>query len=147
MRREQNQGSSRSTTSSAATGWQTPYFKYLTLKKLPEDNKEATRIQRKSAKFVLVGEQLYHRGYSSPLQKCVIEDEASEVLKEIHEGIYRSHIRSATQTRLFLAQHERRCKKISEQMQELSRARVHSETLVRVHYIRRLSHPIRSMRN
>lgn len=38
-------------------------------------------------RYTLLGNSLYKRGFSSPLQKCVNEDDAEYAVREVHEGI------------------------------------------------------------
>lgn len=69
-----------------------------------EDSKEPTQIRRRSAKFLLIGDKMYRRSYSSPLQKCVAQDDAEPILVEVYEGICGSYIRSGSLTRILLRQ-------------------------------------------
>jgi len=45
----------------------------------------------KSSRFILVGSELYRRGYTRPLLKCNTNEEARYVLKELHQGICGLH--------------------------------------------------------
>lgn len=85
-----------------STAWRLPYWKYLAEGKLPEDKRMADKIRRQSAKFVIIGTNLYRWGYSSPLQKCVGEEDAEEILMEVHEGLCASHIKSKVLTNVVL---------------------------------------------
>ena len=58
---------------------------------LPQDANEAKKIKKMAAKFTVLNDILYKRGFSMPYLKCVDEDEAKYILKEIHEGIYGDH--------------------------------------------------------
>ena len=40
---------------------------------------------------MILNDTLYKRGFSMPYLRCVNEEEAKYVLKEIHEGIYGDH--------------------------------------------------------
>lgn len=46
---------------------------------------------RKVSRYVLVGEDLYRRGYSTPLLKCLPAFESDYVLNELHNGICGFH--------------------------------------------------------
>jgi len=46
------------------------------------------------ARYTLIGGQLYRRGHTEPLLKCLKNFEAEYVLREIHEGVYGNHSRS-----------------------------------------------------
>ena len=43
-------------------------------------------IAKKASRFVLVGDDLYKRGFSTLLLKCVSKAEAEYILKELHHG-------------------------------------------------------------
>ncbi|XP_024027819.1 uncharacterized protein LOC112093492 [Morus notabilis] len=68
-------------------GWMTPLIQYLTDAKLPNDKGEARRIRYRANRYLLYDGLLYRRGYSTPLQRCLNDSEAQEVLREIHEGV------------------------------------------------------------
>ena len=54
----------------------TPYLNYLLHDKLPEDRAEAERIAWRSRRYVVVGgEELYHRGTSGILMRCISEED------------------------------------------------------------------------
>ncbi|XP_014522940.1 uncharacterized protein LOC106779360 [Vigna radiata var. radiata] len=42
---------------------------------------------KKISRYCLIGEDLYRRGYLTPIMKCLSMDEASYVLRELHHGI------------------------------------------------------------
>lgn len=44
------------------------------------------------ARFVIVGEELYRRGYAAPMMKCLAPEEADYVMRKLHEGICRWHM-------------------------------------------------------
>nr|KYP47343.1 Retrotransposable element Tf2 [Cajanus cajan] len=67
--------------------WIGPYIAYLTQGELPEDKRE-----RKSARFVVINERLYRRGFSSPLLRCLTTSQAQRVMDEVHSGMCGSHI-------------------------------------------------------
>jgi len=41
---------------------------------------------KKASHFVLVGDDLYKRGFATPLLKCVSKAEVEYILKELHHG-------------------------------------------------------------
>ena len=56
--------------------WTTPYLNYLLHDELPEDLAEAERIARRSRRYVVVGgEELYHKGTSGILMRCISEED------------------------------------------------------------------------
>ena len=71
--------------------WMTPIVGYLKEGKLPQGKNEARKLRIKSAKYVLMDEVLYKRGFSQPYLRCLAPDEANYVLREVHEGAYENH--------------------------------------------------------
>ena len=71
--------------------WMTPIVGYLKEGKLPQGKDEARKLRIKSAKYVLMDEVLYKRGFSQPYLRCLAPDEASYVLREVHEGACGNH--------------------------------------------------------
>ena len=45
----------------------------------------------KAARYTMIGDDLYKRGYGQPLLKCVTPEQAQYVIKELHEGICGYH--------------------------------------------------------
>ncbi|XP_014496659.1 uncharacterized protein LOC106758229 [Vigna radiata var. radiata] len=46
---------------------------------------------RKIARFVVIGDDLYKRGFSTPLLKCLSKEEAQYVMDELHNGVCGFH--------------------------------------------------------
>ena len=44
-----------------------------------------------TARFTVLNDTLYKRGFSVPYLKCIDKDEAEYILEEIHKGICRDH--------------------------------------------------------
>jgi hypothetical protein len=59
----------------------------------PSDVNEAKRLKHRSRDFVLVRDQLYKKGISQPMLKCVTETEGIQILREVHSGTCGSHSR------------------------------------------------------
>ena len=57
----------------------------------PKDKTEARKIQIKIARFVIINNVLYRRGYLLPYLRCASLEEADYVLREIYEGTYGNH--------------------------------------------------------
>ena len=53
---------------------------------LPDDKEEARKLRVRAAKFVLMDEVLYKRGFSQPYLRCLNLDKSFYVLRDIHEG-------------------------------------------------------------
>ena len=71
--------------------WMTPIISYLKDGTLPEGKDEARKLRVRSAKYVLLNDALYKRGFSQPYLRCLSPDEANYVLREVHEGACRNH--------------------------------------------------------
>ncbi|XP_075655257.1 uncharacterized protein LOC142625500 [Castanea sativa] len=72
-------------------GWMAPIVSYLQDGHLPRDSVEARKIKARAARFTILNDTLYKRGFSLPYLKCIDEEEAKYVLHEIHEGICGDH--------------------------------------------------------
>ena len=59
---------------------------------LPLDNEEAKKIKKRAARFTILYDTLYKRGFFMPYLKCVDEDEVKYIMREIHEGICGDYI-------------------------------------------------------
>ena len=58
---------------------------------LPQNTEEAKKVKKRAAKFTILNDTLYKRGFSMPYLKCVDEEEAQYILAEIHQGICGDH--------------------------------------------------------
>ena len=67
----------------------TPIISYLKDGSLSEGKDEARRFRVRSARYVLLNDVLYKRGFSQPY--LLSPDEANYVLREIHEGACGNH--------------------------------------------------------
>jgi len=79
-----------------ADNWATPYIQYLQTGN-PPPNADKTWIT-KVARYTMIGDDLYKRGYDQPLLKCVTAEQAQYIIKELHEGICSYHSSSHTMT-------------------------------------------------
>ena len=75
--------------------WMTPVIQYLKGEVLPEDERKAKLLRFKVAHYTLYDDQLYKRGFSTPLLKCVDLEKGNYILQEIHEGICDNHARGS----------------------------------------------------
>ncbi|XP_022895251.1 uncharacterized protein LOC111409432 [Olea europaea var. sylvestris] len=71
--------------------WMQPIIAYLKEQTLPASRDEARKLRRRAAHFFLQEDTLYKRGFASPLLRCVGGEEATYILREIHEGICENH--------------------------------------------------------
>ena len=72
--------------------WMAPIISYLKDGTLPERKDEARKLRVQSAKYVLLNDALYKRGFSQPYLRCLSPDEANYMLREVHEGAYGNHL-------------------------------------------------------
>ena len=72
--------------------WTTPLVSTLKNGVLP-DRKEAVRkLKIQAARFILIKDVLYKRGFSCPYLRCLGLEEEDYVMKEVHEGICGNHL-------------------------------------------------------
>ena len=65
---------------------------YIILERqLPKEKDKARKLRVRSARYVLMDEVLYKRGFSQPYLRCLAPDEANYVLREVHEGACGNH--------------------------------------------------------
>ena len=71
--------------------WMTPIILYLKDERLPEEKEKARKLRVRSARYVLMDEVLYRRGFSQPYLRCLAPNEVNYVLREVHEGACGNH--------------------------------------------------------
>ncbi|XP_068475223.1 uncharacterized protein [Phaseolus vulgaris] len=69
--------------------WMTPIIQYLTDGVCDPHLEKTMKLQ--AARYVLIGQDLYRRGYSRPLLKCLGPEQVTYVMTELHEGICGTH--------------------------------------------------------
>jgi hypothetical protein len=74
-----------------AEDWRAPITLYLEGHYHPSDRNEAKRLKHRSRDFTMVEGQLYKKGISQPMMKCITEIEGLEILREVHGGTCGSH--------------------------------------------------------
>ena len=72
--------------------WMAPVIQYLKDSILPEDKRKARLLRLKVARYMLYDDQLYKKGFLTPLLKCVNLEKENYILQEIHEGICGNHV-------------------------------------------------------
>ncbi|XP_050259164.1 uncharacterized protein LOC126704182 [Quercus robur] len=75
----------------SANSWMTPIMSFLQDGHLPQNTKEAKKIKKRAARFMILNDALYKRGFSMPYLKCVDEEEVRYILEEIHGGVCGDH--------------------------------------------------------
>ena len=76
--------------------WMDPIWDCLEEETLPSDPKEASKLRARSVRFTIHRGTLYKRGFSTPILKCVGNEDANYILSEVHEGICGNHIGDRT---------------------------------------------------
>ncbi|KAH9768928.1 Ribonuclease H [Citrus sinensis] len=76
---------------SAGESWMDPICAYVRDGVLPEDKRQARKLKCRAARYTLLDGVLYRRGFTLPLLRCLDNEEANYVLREIHEGICGNH--------------------------------------------------------
>ena len=69
----------------------TPIMSFLQDGQLPQNTEEAKKVKKRAARFTILNDALYKRGFSMPYLKCVDEEEARYILEEIHGGVCGDH--------------------------------------------------------
>ena len=73
------------------SNWTTPTASYLKNGVLPDGKEAARKLKVQAARFVLIKDVLYKKGFSRPYLRCLGTEEADYVMREVHEGIYGNH--------------------------------------------------------
>ena len=71
--------------------WIDPIIHYISTGELLNERDKDHKIQVQSARFSLIGGQLFKRSLSSPYLKCLTPEQGQYVLAELHEGICGNH--------------------------------------------------------
>jgi hypothetical protein len=71
--------------------WRAPITLFLQGYYQPSDINEAKRLKHRSRDFALIEGQLYKKGVSQPMLKCVTETEGVQILRDVHSGTCGSH--------------------------------------------------------
>ena len=58
-----------------ASNWMTPIMAFIQGGHLPQDSTEAKKVRKRAARFTILNDTLYKRGFSMPYLKCVDEEE------------------------------------------------------------------------
>ncbi|XP_029150774.1 uncharacterized protein [Arachis hypogaea] len=83
----------------SSPSWMDPIMNFLELGKLPDDEKAAKALRREAARYTIIQWQLFRKGLSQPLLKCLHPDQTDYVLREVHEGCCGHHIGGKTLAR------------------------------------------------
>ncbi|XP_057734574.1 uncharacterized protein LOC130950023 [Arachis stenosperma] len=72
--------------------WLDPIVDFLESSKLPDDEKAAKALRRKATKYATIQGQLFKKGLSQPLLKCLHPEQMDYVLRKVHEKCCGHHI-------------------------------------------------------
>ncbi|XP_057744562.1 uncharacterized protein LOC130962356 [Arachis stenosperma] len=72
--------------------WRRPFLEYICTGTIPKDEPHPQQFRRKASFYTRVSGELYRRGFSQPLLRCLNQDQAQEVMNEVHEGVCGNHI-------------------------------------------------------
>ena len=68
-----------------------PLVKYLKNGVLPTNKNEARSIRFRTARYIIYDDKLYKHELLAPLIRCVTNEEATYIMREIYEGICGNH--------------------------------------------------------
>ena len=71
--------------------WMDPIISYLKDGVLPPNKLQARNIMAQASRYTIIDGVLYRRGYTLPFLRCLDEDVADYVLREVYVGIYGNH--------------------------------------------------------
>ncbi|KAI5354401.1 hypothetical protein L3X38_007296 [Prunus dulcis] len=71
--------------------WMSHIYLYLTNGTLPEDKAQARKLRYRSARYTVINDVLYKRGYTTPYLKCLTAEQGDYVLRKIHNGVCGDH--------------------------------------------------------
>jgi ribonuclease HI/transposase InsO family protein len=66
--------------------WRLPLLDWLIRGKLPPGKEEARRLARRAKSFAVINGELYRKGASGILQRCIAFEEGEKLVEEIHAG-------------------------------------------------------------
>ena len=72
--------------------WMDPIWDYLVKGLLPNDQKEASKLRTRSARFTIHRGALHKQGFFTPVLKFIAWGDTDYVLREVHEGVCGNHI-------------------------------------------------------
>ena len=71
--------------------WMDPIISYIRNEVLPPDKLQARKTKAQVSRYTMIDGVLYRMGYTLPFLRCLDEDDADYVLREVHEGICGNH--------------------------------------------------------
>ena len=74
--------------------WITPITSYLKDGVLLDGKEVARKLKVQAARFVLIKDVLYKKGFSRSFLRCLIPEEADYVMREVHKEVCGNHSES-----------------------------------------------------
>ncbi|CAL8994500.1 unnamed protein product [Prunus brigantina] len=71
--------------------WMSPIYAFLVDGTLPTDKSQARKLRYRSARYTIINDVLYKRGYSTPYLKCLTKEQGDYILQEVHGGVCGDH--------------------------------------------------------
>ena len=71
--------------------WTTLITSYLKDSVLPDDKETTRKLKVQAARFILIKDVLYKRGFLRPYLRCLGLEEADYVMREVHKGVCGNH--------------------------------------------------------
>ena len=68
-----------------------PIIIYLQRGELPKNKNEVRNLWIRAARYVIIGNHLYHKSITGPYLRCLNSKDARRLLEEIHEGVCGNH--------------------------------------------------------
>ena len=75
----------------SVSNWTTTIASYLKDGILPNEKEATRKLKVWAARFVLIKDVLYKRGFSRPYLRCLGNEKADYVMRKVHEGICENH--------------------------------------------------------
>ncbi|CAL9019406.1 unnamed protein product, partial [Prunus brigantina] len=71
--------------------WMSPIYAFLIDGTLPTDKSQARKLRYRSARYTVINDVLYKRGYTTPYLKCLTKEKGDYILREVHSGVCGDH--------------------------------------------------------
>jgi len=106
------------------SNWTAPLVSYLKNEVLPDEKEAARKLKVQAARFVLIRDVLYKRGFSRPYLRCLGTEKVDYVMREVHEGICGNHSvkvisAQAYASRVLLAHHAEGCQGLCKDLRQM----------------------------
>ena len=77
--------------------WMDPIIDFLVEDRVPNDEKEASRVRRVAARYwLLLDRKLYRRSFGGPYLLFLHPEKVSELLANLHKGVCGGHVRGCS---------------------------------------------------